>query len=155
MLFRSRQCLAIEKRDGGPTRQEIIRLVHLPTLHTGTKLIEDQARGDHPVAQAYALLQACPPFPSRAGEHGSFELRRLIQLLPHMRLGPTGVLEVGLVLHGKRQWNAVCPPTWRKGVVQKAHTLAHAGINRTLARIQLAEGVGNPKAWLEQGAVGP
>ena len=28
-------------------------------------------------------------------------------------------------------------PTWREGVIQEAHALAHAGINRTLARIQL------------------
>ena len=60
-----RQCAAIEKRDGGPTRQEIIRLVHLPTLHTEAKLVEDQGkRRDHSVAKAYALLQAGPPIPS-------------------------------------------------------------------------------------------
>ena len=90
------------------------------------------------MSKTYTLLQAGPPFLARAHEHGNQELRRLTQFLPHMRFGPTGVLEVELVFHGRRQWNTVCPPIWRKGVIQEAHALAHAGINRTLARIQLS-----------------
>ena len=47
------------------------------------------------------------------------------------------MLEIRLIVNQKARWCAVCPPTTRKTVVWETHGLAHAGMNRTVARLQL------------------
>ena len=54
-----------------------------------------------------------------------------------MRITGQGVLQVCLAFNGNSRWCTVCPPAWRDGVVQEAHLLAHAGVQKTLKRIQL------------------
>ena len=54
-----------------------------------------------------------------------------------MRIDRQGNLEVSLNFNGRERWCAICPPLWRAGVIQETHLLAHAGVQKTLKRLQL------------------
>jgi transposase InsO family protein len=135
-----RQCQLIEKRDGGPSHQEMVAVqkLEIAGLHPDLQQLQEaQARGDHPVALVYAAALGDNQLTPEQVAQGGYELKKLAQLLPLMRLGPQGVLEVELVINGRKQWCTICPQTWRTGVVQDTHALAHAGVQKTVQRIRL------------------
>ena len=47
------------------------------------------------------------------------------------------MLKICFIVNQKARWCAVCPPATRKTVVWETHGLAHVGMNRTVARLQL------------------
>ena len=135
-----KQCQKIELRDGGPSHQELeeINTVKLAELGVSeARLWVAQAEGDHPVARIYKHVKVGVEPTQEQLEEGCSEFRRLARMQSSMRITGQGVLQVCLAFNNQSRWCVVCPPTWREGVVQQSHLLAHAGIQKTVKRIQL------------------
>ena len=101
-------------------------------------MARDQAAGEHPVAKIYQTLQTGEPLSAEELQLGGVELKRLYARKKALRIRTDGVLDIRLVLNEKVRWCVVCPPSIRKTVIWETHGLAHAGMNRTVARLQLA-----------------
>ena len=133
------QCAAIEKRDGGPSRAEKeAELQQFREIQTKDPVAQDQATGDHTVARISEALQTDKPLTSEELQLGGTELRRLYARREALRIRPDGVMEIWLVINKKAHWCVVCPPSIMKTVIWDTHGLAHSGMNRTVARLQLA-----------------
>ena len=135
-----RQCQLIEQRDGGPTHDEIAAIcpIDLSSPNGGPeRLKEAQSIEGQPVASVYQhVLMETEPTADQLAE-GDPELRRLAKMINSMKLDNDGVLQVCLAVNEKSRWCAVCPTSWRQGVIQEAHLLAHAGIQKTVKRLLL------------------
>ena len=135
-----RQCRHIEERDGGPTHEE---LAELAVVHvTGedmdvSQLWTAQATGPGAVSEIYKHVKTGVEPTEEQIEEGNTEFKRLVKLQSSMRIDRQGVLQVSLVFQGRNRWCTVCPPLWRQGVIQETHLLAHAGVQKTLKRVQL------------------
>ena len=66
-------------------------------------------------------------------------MKRLYARKEALRIRTDGALEIRLVLNEKVRWCVVCPPFIRKTVIWETHGLAHSGMNRTVARLQLQD----------------
>ena len=109
-------------------------MVKVQALHPVAK---DQATGRHAVAQIYVAVQTGEPFTSEELQLGGTELKRLQARREALRIRPDGILEIPLVVNQKARWCVICPPSIRKTIIWETHGLAHASINRTMARVQL------------------
>ena len=160
-----KQCGLIERRDGGPTRQELdqcddepfssalkgaeesgrtkehllteINKIMTRTAGSDTELAKEQASGTGPVAIIYKALQDEVEVTSEQLDSGSAELKRLNKMRGSLRLRPDGVLEARVAPQGKSRWCAICPPSLRGHMVWTTHALAHSGVVRTTNRLQL------------------
>ena len=136
-----KQCAAIEQRDGGPSRAEIeaeLRAAdQVVKVQAQDPVAKDQATGRHAVAQIYAAVKTGEPLTPEELQLGGTELKRLHARREALRIRPDGILEIRLVVNQKARWCVICPPSIRKTVIWETHGLAHAGMNRTMARVQL------------------
>ena len=136
-----KQCAAIEQRDGGPSRAEIeaeLRAAdQVVKVQAQDPVAKDQATGRHAVAQIYATVQTGEPLMPEELQLGGKELKRLHARREALRIRPDGILQICLVVNQKARWCVICPPSIRKTVIWEMHGLAHAGMNRTMARVQL------------------
>ena len=98
---------------------------------------KDQATGRHAVAQIYAAVQTGEPLTSIELQLGETELKRLHARREALRIRPDGILEIRLVVNQKARWCVICSPSIRKTVIWETHGLTHAGMNRTMTRVQL------------------
>ena len=133
------QCAAIEKRDGGPSRAEIgAELQQIREIQAKNPAAQDQATGEHHVAKIYKALQTGEPPSTEELQLGGTELKRLYARKKALRIRTDGVLEIRLVINEKVRWSVACPPpSTRKTAIWETHRLAHSGMNRTVARLQL------------------
>ena len=135
-----RQCRHIEERDGGPTHEELTRLAPVQITEAGIDLSQlwtAQASGPGAVAEIYRHVKVGVEPTEEELEEADPEFKRLAKLQSSMRLDRHGVLQVCLAFNNKSRWCSVCPPLWRQGVIQETHLLAHAGVQKTLKRVQL------------------
>ena len=177
-----RQCEAIEKRDGGPSREELegqtewpgslgfkaagtptpATLAYIAQTKKGDKetgpgqlgpgvakvlignqdrddtLAKEQNSGGGPVHQMYQVIEQGGELSREELQAGCAELRTLYKKRGAMRINEKQVLEIRLNVQNQTRWCAVCPSSYRKGSLWDTHRLAHSGINRTLARLQLS-----------------
>ena len=138
-----RQCELIERRDGGPTRQELDQDKEDTTLsalkaanevaddnldqlcstakivtrtnQADAELAKEQATGVGPVSIIYQALRDHVEVATDQLEQGSFELRKLHRMMGSLRINADGVLEARLALQDRPRWCAICPP--RSGAV--------------------------------------
>ena len=68
---------------------------------------------------------------------GAPELRKLYSQRGALRIRPDGVLEIRVVPHTIPRWCAICPVPQRATVVWQTHGLTHAGMAKTVKRLQL------------------
>ena len=135
-----RQCNLIEQRDGGPTHDEIARMYSLDLVDLGVSLSslwEAQADGSSAVAEIYRCVKVGLEPTEEQLEGADMEFRRLAKLQSSMRLTDQGILQVCLAFNNQSRWCTICPKAWRSGVVQEAHVMAHAGVQKTIKRLQL------------------
>ena len=156
-----KQCGRIERRDGGPIRfpgtgptdcappdqqtsQDGPRTP--PTISTLTisnprancqELGRLQSSGTGTVAAVYQAVKQGVDIEADVLAAGSPELRKLHQQRGPMRVLDNGLLEIRLSPHGTPRWNLVCPLTLRHSLIWQTHSMAHSGINKTLARLHL------------------
>ena len=156
-----KQCGRIERRDGGPIRfpgtgptdctppdqqtgQDGPRTP--PTISTLTisnprancqELGRLQSSGTGTVAAVYQAVKQGVDIEEDVLAAGSPELRKLHQQRGAMRVLDNGLLEIRLSPHGTPRWNLVCPLTLRHSLIWQTHSMAHSGINKTLARLHL------------------
>ena len=97
----------------------------------------DQATGGHAVARIYEVVKTRESLLAEELQLESTELKMLYAKREALRIRSDGVLEIRLIVNQKAHWCAVCPPATRKTVVWQTHGLAYAGMNRTVARLQL------------------
>ena len=97
----------------------------------------DQATCGHEVARLYEVVKNGKPLSAEELQLGSTELKMLHARQEALRIQSDGSIEICLIVNQKARWCAVCPPATRKTVVWETHGLAHAGMNRTVARLQL------------------
>ena len=128
----------IERRDGGPTRQELDQdeedttssalkaanevvdddldqlcstaKIITRTTQADAELAKEQATGVGPVSVIYQALRDHVEVTTDQLEQGSFELRKLHRMMDSLRINTDGVLEARLALQDKPRWCAVCPP---------------------------------------------
>ena len=160
-----RQCELIERRDGGPTRQELEQdeetttssalkaangvaddnpdqlcstaKIITRTNRADAELANEQATGVGPVSIIYRALRDHVEVTADQLEQGSFELRKLHRMMDSLRINADGVLEARLALQDRPRWCAICPPSFRSSAIWKTHALAHSGVTRTTSRLQL------------------
>ena len=133
------QCAAIEKRDGGLSRAEMeAELQQIREIQAKNPVARDQATGEHPVAKIYRTLQTGEPLSAEKLQLGGTELKRLYAKKEALRIRTDDVLKIRRVQNEKVHWCVVCPTFIRKTVIWETHGLAHSGMNRTVARLQLA-----------------
>ena len=136
-----KQCAAIEQRDGGPSRAEIEAELQatdqVVKVQAQDPVAKDQSTGGHAVARIYASVQTGEPLTAEELQLGGTELKRLYARKDALRIRPDGVMEIRLIINQKVRWCVVCPYAIRKTVIWETHGLAHAGMNRTVARLQL------------------
>ena len=151
-----KQCDNIERRDGGPTHQEIasedalsgelpyrveqrqedeINHISSPSKEV-EQLVKAQSEGRGSVALIYQHLQG-QELSRETLQMGNEELRRLHQRIDSMRIRNNGVLEIYLNIQDKGRWCTVCPDIFRRTVMWDTHGQVHSGIQRTLHRIRL------------------
>ena len=145
-----RQCNLIEKRDGGPTRQELDQddsdtdspalkvatevedpdsdpqyraaKIVTRTAQSDAELAKEQANGVGPVSIIYQALEEQVAVTTEQLEQGSSELRRLHRIMGSLRIRKDGVLEAQIARQGQPRWCAICPPSLRGSVIWKTHT---------------------------------
>ena len=131
-----RQCELIERRDGGPTRQEVDQdeedttssalkaanevvdddldqlcsaaKIITRTTQSDAELAKEQATGVGPVSVIYQALRDHIEVTAEQLEQGSFELRKLHRMMDSLKINADGVLEARLALQDKPRWCAVC-----------------------------------------------
>ena len=134
-----RQCELIERRDGGPTRQEldlstdetlssalkaaeegnhtpshasqIVDKIVTRTTKSDAELAQEQASGAGPVAVIYQALQNGVEITDEQLESGSAELKKLHKIRDSLRVRPDGVLEARVAPHGKPRWWTYSTPS--------------------------------------------
>ena len=143
-----KQCRAIEQRDGGPTHLEVQQELEAeqtgPTQREPTRvnliltdIVEDQKQGFGPVACIYRAVQSGAEPSRRELDTGGVELKQLYQRKAAMNIREDGLLEIRIAINGKSRKCVVCPPIHRGTVLWETHRMVHAGIHRTLGRLQL------------------
>ena len=100
-------------------------------------LVEDQKQGRGPVACMYRAVQSGAGPTRRELESGGLELKKLYQRMTAMNIREDGLLEIRVTLNGKSRQCVVCPPIHRGTVLWETHRMVHAGVHRTLSRLQL------------------
>ena len=68
---------------------------------------------------------------------GTPELRKLHSQRGALRIRPDHILEIRVSPNSKPRWCAVCPISLRNALLWQTHGMTHAGISRTLKRLQL------------------
>ena len=159
-----KQCQRIEKRDGGPTWDELALESRDPECITldqvwdvpgkkdrttiearpvqevvpdSTQLAREQSEGNGAVATLYKAVQTGTEITREHLEEGNQELKKLWQRVASMRLNKRGVLEIQVAVNEKPRWVALCPEQNRQAVVWQTHQMSHSGVGRTIARLQL------------------
>ena len=113
-------------------------LQQIKKIQAKNPVAQNQATGEHPVAKIYRALQTGEPLSAEKLQLGGTELKRLYTRKEALRIRTDGVLEIRLVINKKARWCIVCPSSIKKTVIWETHELAHSGMNRTVARLQLA-----------------
>ena len=152
-----RQCQKIEERDGGPTWSELTTetegqlLVGKEEDSTSTiearpiqevapdpsQLAKEQLEGHGAVATMYKAIQTGQDLSPEQIEAGSQELKKLYQRRTSMRLTKQGVLEIQVAINEKPRWVAICPEQSRQTTIWQTHQMSHAGVGKTINRLQL------------------
>ena len=159
-----KQCQRIEKRDGGPTWDELALESRDPECITldqvwdvpgkkdrttiearpvqevvpdSTQLAREQSEGNGAVATLYKAVQTGTEITREQLEEGNQELKKLWQRVASMRLNKRGVLEIQVAVNENPRWVALCPEQNRQAVVWQTHQMSHSGVGRTIARLQL------------------
>jgi transposase InsO family protein len=137
-----KQCVSIERRDGGPTHSQIREEIHLQsslcsvnTPQTNNKeLLAAQKDGRGAIAIIYELVKRHDTLNQARLNMSSEELKQLHHRLEAMRIREDGILEIQVQ---KNKWRIICPVAFRNTVIWDSHKQAHTGVFRTTKRIQL------------------
>ena len=141
-----KQCKRIEERDGGPSHgdkimsEEPFNFGNIDRIVTSGRdnsknMQSDQSSGDHVIARIYSCIRDKKPISDDELHQGSSELRNLYHRKDAMRIRSDGILEIRISLNDRSHWSIVCPPTRRQSLIWETHSMAHAGIGRTTARL--------------------
>ena len=147
-----RQCEIIEKRDGGPTHKELLNSLKVEDTYpsdvhsvdlidapqSSARLQNAQSHGTHAVAMIYQSVQLGQEPTEDSVEQGDNEYKKLAQQFNSMRINSEQILQVCLAFNERSRWCTICPPAWRQGIISETHSLTHAGIQKTIRRLQLS-----------------
>ena len=136
------QCELIERRDGGPTRQELDqdivdttspvlkaaievndtienRLCSAAKITTRTTQSDarEQATGVGHVSVIYRAIREHVEVTAEQLAQDSVELRKLHRMLDTLQIRTDDVLETRLAPQTKPRWCVICPPSFRGSVV--------------------------------------
>ena len=139
-----RQCTRIEERDGGPSKQAMMKgdpnkvaAIKLPGERNFRQLVQSQMEGNQAVARMYWAVKNDQEFTEETLTLGNNKLRILHRRREAMRLSTNGVLEIRLITNGHSRWCTLCPRADRNRVIWETHRLAHAGVHKTTKRVLL------------------
>ena len=128
-----KKCAAIEQRDEGSTQaaieEELQAADQVVKVQAQDPVDKNQSTAKHAVVWIYASLQSRKPLTLEELMLGQIELKRL-----HAR---KEALHISLIANQKAQRCVIYPPAISKTVIWETQGLTHAGINQTIARLQL------------------
>ena len=161
-----KQCLNIEKRDGGPSRQEVEAQFQEPVVysweqgklkeskapadvgnrrtsptltHNTGQLRDLQANGPGVVTEMYQAKQSGRKPTENEVQLKDAEFKHLWNRWEALSIDPDGLLEISLAgdtRNGSRK-RVICPVSLRREVIWDTHRQAHAGANRVLRCLRM------------------
>ena len=154
------QCKNIEKRDGGPTMQEVCSQPNTHTLEqvqerlvetrgatadrvctrqteVDKELIEMQCSLPRPVSTMYKLVQYGGSLTKNELQSADWELKQWHERKDALRIRADGVMVIYLETPGCQQEVIACPSALWQKVIWDTHQMAHAGIAKMTAGSRL------------------
>jgi transposase InsO family protein len=136
-----KQCVSIERRDGGPTHSQIREETRQSsacliktTSRNNQKLLDAQKSQGGNIAVIYELVRTHSNLSQERINLCGEDVKQLHNRLESMRIRKDGILEIQIQ---RNKWRVVCPPTFRNTIIWDTHNQAHTGVFRTTKRVQL------------------
>lgn len=96
-----------------------------------------QQQQDKHIGPVYKAKQRGAEINEELYKEESWETKQLAKMAEHLSIRDDGVLMARLPIKNRRRDLQICPRELRDGIIKTKHEMAHLGMQKTLARIQL------------------